>query len=49
MFSIKIDRVDNGFVVSLFKPPVMGQRAEEKVTVHTSFDEVLEYLKTEVR
>ena len=49
MFSVKIDKVDNGFIVSLFKPPVMGQRAEEKVTIYQTLDAVLEYIKSEVR
>ena len=56
MVNIKIDKVDNGFVVSYVLPPKTStlSGAETKgpqqvVTVHTTFDDVIETLKREFK
>jgi hypothetical protein len=42
--SIVINKVDNGFVVNVQKAP-FGQPAEQTISVFTSFDDVLAYIK----
>ena len=47
MTSIKIDKVDNGYVVSYIKPPneFTKEGPVQVVTVHTTFEEVIKTLE----
>ena len=51
MVNIKIDKVDNGFVVSYVKPPNEFTKTgpEQVVTVHTTFDDVIKTLTKEFK
>ena len=43
--SIIINKVDNGFVVNIQKTAFGQERPEQTISVFTSFDDVLAYIK----
>ena len=49
--NIKIDKVDNGYVVSYIKPPsgFTKEGPVQVVTVHTTFEEVVKTLEKEFK
>ena len=51
MTNIKIDKVDNGYVVSYIKPPndFTKEGPVQVVTVHTTFTEVIKTLEKEFK
>jgi hypothetical protein len=42
----QINKVDNGFIVSLTKIDILTQKPEQKAAVFTDFDAVVEFLKS---
>ena len=41
----QINKVDNGFIVSLTKVDILTNKPEQKASVFTSFDDVVAFLK----